>query len=376
MILEGYGIEILVNNNIPLREYSEPYETSKEQITTKSSLIHDIKTNKCYESDRTVFVAVPKPGMEFTVKLWADSAKWKTYRAHVYIDGTWDHVSYTLTDTHSTIIDYFINESDKNKYNFLFAPSLWADDDSKVNLKEYKSHGFGSISVEFFEAEWTLKENEKPSINDFNDSNSLLYDNQFEESPLSEEGNLPIKRADHNSIVGIGAYYGWKSADKPSAILTVHYRPKEWLKSRGLTPDPLYSRLSPDPLSESGSSENEFEKINESEDEIERGREQLKRNRSRKRKRDKRIIKNNHRNIRSTANKSIEKCNGKRVDNSRKDRKVSNTPNVKFARYFEEIIEETKFIDIEAGLNNPTEEIRQNKKLREIIEILDSDDDD
>ncbi|CAG8490053.1 7490_t:CDS:2 [Rhizophagus irregularis] len=273
-------------------------------------------------TDKTVFVAVPKPGMEFTVKLWADSAKWKTYRAHVYIDGTWDHVSYTLTDTHSTIIDYFINESDKNKYNFLFAPSLWADDDSNVNLKENKSHGFGSISVEFFEAEWTLKENEKPSINDFNDSSSLLYDTQFEESPLSEEGKLAIKRADHNSIVGIGAYYGWKSADKPSAVLTVHYRPKEW-------------------------------------------------------KRDKRITKNNHRNI----NKSIEKCNGKRVDNSRKDnsrkdRKVSNTPNVKFARYFEEIIEETKFIDIEAGLNNPTEEIRQNKKLREIIEILDSDDDD
>lgn len=325
-----------------------------------------------------MFVAVPKPGMEFTVKLWADSAKWKKYRAHVYVDGIWDHVSYTLTDTHSTIIDYFVNESDKNKYNFLFAPSLWADDDdSKVNLKVDKSHGFGSISVEFFEAEWSLKENEMPSINDSNDSNSLPYDTQFEESPLSEEGNPVIKSAgDHNSIIGIRAYYGWKSADKPSAILTVHYRPREWLKSRGLTSDPLYSRLSPDPLSESGSSENEFEKINESEDEIERGREQLKRNRSRKRKRDKRITKNNHRNIRSTANKSIEKCNGKRVDNSRKDRKVSNTPNVKFARYFEEIIEETKFIDIEAGSNNPTEEIRRNKKLREIIEILDSDDDD
>jgi len=29
MILGGYGIEILVDNDIPLREYSEPYETSK-----------------------------------------------------------------------------------------------------------------------------------------------------------------------------------------------------------------------------------------------------------------------------------------------------------------------------------------------------------
>lgn len=36
MILEGYGIEILVNNNIPLREYSEPYETSKEVVLYKS----------------------------------------------------------------------------------------------------------------------------------------------------------------------------------------------------------------------------------------------------------------------------------------------------------------------------------------------------
>jgi hypothetical protein len=348
-------------------------------------------------SDRTVFVAVPKPGMGFTVKLWADSAKKKTYRVHVYIDGIWDHVSYTLTDTHSTIIDYFINENDKKKCNFLFASSLWTDDDSKINLKEDNIHGFGSISVEFFEAVWTLKENEKPShtvINYSNDSNGLP---RPEESPLSEEERPLIKRAEkHKNIVGIGAYYGWKSADKPSAVLTVHYRPKAWLKSRGLTPDPLYSRLSPEPLSESESSENEFENIIcESEDEIERGREQLRSSHShkyidveeesshRKRKRehkDKREKKNKHRNIKSTANKSIEKCNGKRADNSRKDnskkdRKVSNTPNVKFARYFEEIIEETKFIDIEDGSNNPTEEIRRNKKLREIIEILDSDDD-
>ena len=32
MILGGYGFEILANDNIPLREYSEPYETSKEVI--------------------------------------------------------------------------------------------------------------------------------------------------------------------------------------------------------------------------------------------------------------------------------------------------------------------------------------------------------
>ncbi|GES77911.1 glycoside hydrolase family 20 protein [Rhizophagus clarus] len=350
MILEGYGIEILVNNNIPLREYSEPYETSKEQITTKPSLIHDVKTNKCYESDRTVFVAVPKPGMEFTIKLWADSAKRKTYRAHVYID------------------------DDKKQYNFLFASSLWTDDDSKVNLKEDNIHGFASISVEFFEAEWTLKENENPSYtatNDSNDSNYLPYNTRFEESTLSEEESPLINGVEnHKSTTGVGTYYGWKSADKPSAVLTVHYRPKAWLKSRGLTPDPIYSRLSPEPLSES--------EISENEDEIERGREQLRGRRSRKyinvdeessnlkRKRDKLEKKNNHRN----------KCNGKRADNSRKDRKVSNTQNVKFARYFEEIIEETKFIDIEASSNNPTEEIRRNKKLREIIEILDSDDDD
>jgi hypothetical protein len=39
MILEGYGIEILVNNNSPLREYSEPYETSKEVVLYKEFTI-------------------------------------------------------------------------------------------------------------------------------------------------------------------------------------------------------------------------------------------------------------------------------------------------------------------------------------------------
>jgi len=361
-------------------------------------------------------VSVPKPGMKFTIRLWADSAIKKIYRVHVYIDGTWDRTSYTLTDAHSTVIEYFIDENDKKKYNFVFASSLWTDE---VNIKENNIHGFGSISVKFFEAEWTLKENENPSytvIKDSNDSNALLnglpYHTRFEESPLSDEERPLIKRmGDQNgSTVRVGAYYGWKSADKPSAVLTVHYRPKAWLISRCLTPDPFYSRLSPEPPSESESSD-EYERdsiIYESEDEIERERGQLKKGRSRKhigspkyidfneerkRKRalkDRRVTlerfnktsegtrpssKNNYRNIRLPANKSIEKCNGKKADNSRKDRKVSNTSNVKFARYFEEVIEETKFIDIEAGLNSPTEEIRRNKKLREIIEILDSDDD-
>ena len=62
------------------------------------------------------------------------------------------------------------------------------------------------------------------------------------------------------------------------------------------------------------------------------------------------------------------------MDNSRKSRSVSSTPKVKFARYFEEIIEEAKFIDIDVSSNNPIEETIQNKKIREIIEILDSDD--
>src|SRR6266542_2569610 len=115
-------------------------------------------------SDRTVFVSVPKPGMKFTVKLWADSANSKkAYRTHVFIDGIWDHASYTLKDPHSNIIEYFIDERDKNKYNFIFAPSMWSDDASKVNVKENSNRGFGSISVEFYEAVWTLKEYARPS---------------------------------------------------------------------------------------------------------------------------------------------------------------------------------------------------------------------
>ncbi len=87
-----------------------------------------------------------------------------------------------------------------------------------------------------------------------------------------------------------------------------------------------------------------------------------------------RPLANNHKNsvnnISSTnkKNKSTGKSNAKRNGKS-----GSNTPTVKFARYFEEIVEETKFIDIEGGSNKPIEETRQNKKLREIIEILDSD---
>src|SRR6266540_3283266 len=62
-------------------------------------------------SDRTVFVSVPKPGMKFTVKLWADSANSKkAYRTHVFIDGIWDHASYTLKDPHSNIIEYLLRQ--------------------------------------------------------------------------------------------------------------------------------------------------------------------------------------------------------------------------------------------------------------------------
>ncbi|RIA91457.1 hypothetical protein C1645_767448 [Glomus cerebriforme] len=423
MILGGFGIEILVNDNKPLREYSDLYDTSKEQNTMKPSLIRDVNTNKCYESDRTVFVAVPKSGMKYTIRLWADSATTsKTYRVRACVDGTWDRAAYTLTDAHSTVIEYYNDDNDRRKRNFVFASSSWTDDESKI-----KDNKIGCIVLEFFEARWTLIEND----NVIKDSNDILFEQYFNyspqqpdenegirvkkpkldqfqkmlESPLSEEEKTFIKRiGDLNGAgsAGVGSYYGWKSADKPSAVLRVHYRPKMWLKSKGFAPEPLYSRFSPGIPSESENSEDEDSTIinNESEVEIEIEREQLRRRdrthksidfddeRYRKRRAEKysKHVGNNHNRTSegtksnykrlkaNNKNKSIGKCNGKMVDSSRKDKKISNTSNVKFARYFEEIIEETKYIDIEVSSNEPAEEIRQNKKLREIIEILDSDD--
>ncbi|CAG8533835.1 1189_t:CDS:2 [Funneliformis mosseae] len=422
MILGGYGIEILVNDNSPLREYSEPYETSKMEITTKQSYIQGINTDKRY--DRTVFVAVPKPGMKFTVKLWADSANSKkAYRIHLYIDGIWDHASYTLTDSRSNIIEHFIDEKDKKKYNFIFAPSMWTDDVSKeVNFKEDCNRGFGSISVEFFEATWSLKEYARPSytvkqavVTESKNYTGLSYSTRFEEAPM--DGGEKLISSHVN-----GSYYGWKSADKPSAVLTLHYRPKTWLEYKGLTPDPFYSRMTPEPESEIGLDEygRERKKINyDSEDEIERERERLrKKSRVHKcidfddgTKRRKVVVdegmesqimaekvdlpkssdhynkipenntrpsaNNHHRtsvnNNRPSANRyNIHKSTGKSYV-KRFDQAGPDVSTVKFARYFEEVVEETKFIDIEVDSNNPIEEIRQNKKIREVIEILDSD---
>ncbi|CAI2165345.1 8493_t:CDS:2 [Funneliformis geosporum] len=415
MILGGYGIEILVNDD-PLREYSEPYENSKMQITTKQSYIQGINADKRYESDRTVFVAVPKPGMKFTVKIWADSANSKkAYRIHVYIDGIWDHASYTLTDSRSNIIEHFIDEKDKKKYNFIFAQSMWSDDVSKeVDVKENNNGRFGSISVEFFEATWSLKEYARPSytvkqavVTESKNYTGLSFSTRFEEAPIDENEELVP------SHVG-GSYYGWKSADKPSAVLTLHYRPKTWLEYKGLTPDPFYSRLTPELEPEVDLDEyGRDRKINyDSEEEIERERARV-RKKSRvhkyidfddgiKRRKvgvdeviesqivpekvvlpklsenNNRPSLNNHHKIsvnnnrssvnRNNNNKPIGKSILKKVDKS-----VPDASTVKFARYYEEIVEETKFIDIEVDSSNPIEEIRQNKKLREIIEILDSD---
>jgi hypothetical protein len=363
-------------------------------------------------SDRTVFVAVPRPGMKFTIKLWADSATRKAYRVRVYIDGTWDHASYTLTDAHSTRIEYFIDENNKKKYNFIFASSMWSDDESRINIKE--NNRFGSIIVEFYEAVWTLKElNENPTytvVTESNVSNDLPYHTQFEEAPLTEEETPIVRRVKDCNDVENSSYYGWKSADQPSAVLKMHYRPKMWLKLRGLTPDPFYARLSPR-LSSESENDDDDDDVRESRNEFERIREKLRKlrrarnyllddddddsNGKKRRKKERQIAPQKDRNPkyadnnktpesnRSTDNRSAtnnynnrstETCNGKKVDISSKSRSASSTPKVKFTRYFEEIIEEAKYIDIEVSSNKPTEETIQNKKIREIIEILDSDD--
>ncbi|CAG8638719.1 12536_t:CDS:2 [Acaulospora morrowiae] len=261
MRLDGYSLEILVDGK-PLQECQVPIKQHSFLPTGPSFIFREeIKENVCNEF--VTYASIPLMRTHFAIKISASNATPVfPIRAETYIDNISDSTYCELVEPIPRIKEGFWNKDldELNYFNFEFGGieyKNFSDFDSYIlqsaSCLANKSHacqekesvplqssvplpfgpGYGAVSAYFFKSRKTIRENlwcnpesilkNKITMNtrEYNLNDGLMY--QIKRN--RKTGCEIIRDNSHLEII---------DKHQPLAVLHVHYRPLQWLTSRGL----------------------------------------------------------------------------------------------------------------------------------------------
>ncbi|CAG8613655.1 3010_t:CDS:2 [Dentiscutata heterogama] len=226
MHFDGFFLELLVNGQ-PLKELNIPINEATETAIPKSYVLSGIFKERKY-SPNVTYAAIFIPGTRFEVRFASAFAIIDTpIMAFVHVDGSHDYTHHILKQSTSITRDGFWNPSRNKKLFFKFSSATSSTTSStKSNVNDVCS-GLGTVSVYFYKAKRVPRVNHRPhqfEINQKKVAGSKIC-SEIMYSTIFDEYEERILKGGTN----------WKRIDKdPIAVLHLHYRPVEWLVSRGL----------------------------------------------------------------------------------------------------------------------------------------------
>ncbi|KAG9291710.1 hypothetical protein G9A89_011995 [Geosiphon pyriformis] len=230
MLLEDFGLEILVDNQV-LPEYSDPIAE-----------IEILVFQRFYLSNKTTYVSILETGKNFVVKVWAlDSTDLVPFICTIYVDGRNDDASGLLRDSNPIIVKGFWNSTPHKFGYFRFVPMIKLAASRAKNLPHNTSQKIGdvgTVSVSFYRAKMiTPKIVERSGIpleqiliKEKNLNREIQIKTSFDERPLQEPENMDIFNIEY--------------CDKdPIAVLHIHYRSQSWLIEQSLMNLDIHSSI-------------------------------------------------------------------------------------------------------------------------------------
>ncbi|CAG8679984.1 6051_t:CDS:2 [Funneliformis mosseae] len=224
MLLNGFTLEVLLNGQL-LKEHS--LKNNEFSTTGPSYTLDEVTRQKNY-SDLETYVAVKD--LNYSVRFSSTNASiWAPLMAYVFVDGEYDYTYRELSSSSPREKDSFWNNTLSKKYYFKFnLPPSSEIDNLEIPLQRKPFGGLGAISIYFYKAKIIP---EKPvyipnfSINQVQvpESKSIKLGIKF--TTAFEEGEGYFNRQAVATME--------KQSEDPVAVLHIHYRPATWLYLKG-----------------------------------------------------------------------------------------------------------------------------------------------
>ncbi|CAI2161800.1 17630_t:CDS:2 [Funneliformis geosporum] len=238
MLLNGFTLDVLINNQI-LKEYSLP---KNENSTTGPSYTLDEVTQQKNYSVVETYVAVKD--LNYSVRFSSTNASiWAPLMAYVFVDGEYDYTYRELSNPSPRTKDSFWNNTLTKKYYFKFRlPPSSEMETLEFPLQRKQFGGLGAISIYFYKGKMIP---EKPvfipnfPINQVQVSESKSSKLGIKFTTAFEEGEGYFNQQAVATME--------KQSEDPVAVLHLHYRPATWLYLRGcdIPVSELPNQLSP-----------------------------------------------------------------------------------------------------------------------------------